>query len=576
MPEITLTLFGLLAAMLALGFVLGWILRGGRIAREKTAINASWQEQMNAQKTEHDRLADQNKSLMEQISEYRASKKDSDLRAKELSSSLKEAFEKRDELQRQLKDVRSELDVKVAQRNKLRTDLERNGVKIDAANTALKDKDNKIFKLSRELESWKGRLPPLIERFRLRDLEAQEVEIELEKARSRLADLESPGGRDETRIEPVDHGPIADGLDASNDQYEETSEHAIAALDDIDTENSEEDEANPAYNEDNDAESGQFTGRFDAQEDEDSTGSHLQSEAQDESPEADADGESGEFSGRFEARDDDDDTGSHLHADSDDEAHDDESDDDSDDLSGRFDARDDDDDTGSHLHADSDDGAHDDDTDDDSDDLSGRFEARDDDDDTGSHLHADSDDEAHDADSDDDSDDLSGRFEARDDDDDTGSHLHADSDDEAHDADSDDDSDDLSGRFEARDDDDDTGSHLHADSDDEAHDDDSDDLSGRFEARDDEEASPPPATNGAGGPAASKDDLQKIKGVGPAIEKTLNGLGFYRFRQIAEMSEYDIDRVARELRGFRSRIYREDWIGQARMLQVGKSGTYTT
>ena len=35
MPEITLTLFGLLAAMLALGFVLGWILRGGRIAREK-------------------------------------------------------------------------------------------------------------------------------------------------------------------------------------------------------------------------------------------------------------------------------------------------------------------------------------------------------------------------------------------------------------------------------------------------------------------------------------------------------------------------------------------------------------
>jgi predicted flap endonuclease-1-like 5' DNA nuclease len=32
------------------------------------------------------------------------------------------------------------------------------------------------------------------------------------------------------------------------------------------------------------------------------------------------------------------------------------------------------------------------------------------------------------------------------------------------------------------------------------------------------------------------------------------------------MSEYDIDRVAHRLKGFRSRIYREDWIGQAREL----------
>ena len=65
----------------------------------------------------------------------------------------------------------------------------------------------------------------------------------------------------------------------------------------------------------------------------------------------------------------------------------------------------------------------------------------------------------------------------------------------------------------------------------------------------------------------SKDDLKQIKGVGPAIEKTLNELGIFRFDQIADMSEYDIDRVANRLRGFRSRIYREDWIGQARDLR---------
>ncbi len=73
------------------------------------------------------------------------------------------------------------------------------------------------------------------------------------------------------------------------------------------------------------------------------------------------------------------------------------------------------------------------------------------------------------------------------------------------------------------------------------------------------------------GSAAGRDDLKLIKGIGPAIEKTLNELGIFRFDQIADMSEYDIDRVARRLRGFRSRIYREDWIGQARDLQLQKT-----
>ena len=70
------------------------------------------------------------------------------------------------------------------------------------------------------------------------------------------------------------------------------------------------------------------------------------------------------------------------------------------------------------------------------------------------------------------------------------------------------------------------------------------------------------------GPANDmRDKLQAIKGVGPAIEKTLNEMGIFRFQQIAEMSEYDIDRIASSLKGLRSRIYREDWLGQARELR---------
>lgn len=63
-----------------------------------------------------------------------------------------------------------------------------------------------------------------------------------------------------------------------------------------------------------------------------------------------------------------------------------------------------------------------------------------------------------------------------------------------------------------------------------------------------------------------RDDLRQIKGIGPAIEKTLNEMGIFRFQQIADLSEYEIDRVAQRLKGFHSRIYRENWIGQAREL----------
>ncbi len=62
------------------------------------------------------------------------------------------------------------------------------------------------------------------------------------------------------------------------------------------------------------------------------------------------------------------------------------------------------------------------------------------------------------------------------------------------------------------------------------------------------------------------DDLKRIKGIGPAIEKTLNRLGIYRFDQLAALSPAEVNRVAGELRGFHSRIEREDWVGQAGLL----------
>ncbi len=216
MPDITALHIGLLVAAVLVGIILGWAIRGNRSQHEKAAVSAGWQEQLDAQRKEHERLVKQNKNLMDQVSQFQASNRDAKNRAKELSTVVQEAFERRDELQREIKDIRSNLEVAVTQRDKLRTDLESRG----NDEGVLKEKDDKIFQLSRELENWQDRLPPLIERYRARDEEASILESELAEARERIRQLEQEQDEEhaETRIEPV-HDPdtLTDGRDASND-----------------------------------------------------------------------------------------------------------------------------------------------------------------------------------------------------------------------------------------------------------------------------------------------------------------------------------------------------------------------
>ncbi len=325
MPELTATHIALLVVTTVIGAILGWVMRGKRADQEKVAISASWQEQLDAKSKEHDRLTEQNKGLMEQVSQFQASTNDAKNRARELSSAVQEAFGRRDELQREIKDIRGNLETALTERDQLQSDMAAKGVDADT----LQERDDRIAHLSKELENWQDRLPPLIERFRERNADAERLEMELEEARKRIRELEESREHDvvdaheQTRIEPVtDPEELTDGLDASNDPAD----------------NFEEEEA-----EEPGADGG------------DTSIAEAFNEA---------------FNERLTEAD--------------------------------------------------------------------------------------------------------------------------------HDA---------------------------------------------------------------------RDDLKQIKGVGPAIEKTLNELGIFSFRQIADMSEYDIDRVAQRLKGFRSRIYREDWIGQARELR---------
>ena len=70
------------------------------------------------------------------------------------------------------------------------------------------------------------------------------------------------------------------------------------------------------------------------------------------------------------------------------------------------------------------------------------------------------------------------------------------------------------------------------------------------------------------GPNGEPDDLKKISGIGPVIEKKLNEMGIYHFSQIADFGERDIELVNNAI-DFPGRIERDEWLDQAKTLAEG-------
>ena len=214
MSEITVAHIVLLAAAALIGLVAGWIVRGSRAVRERRAINAGWKEQLKEERSETERLAEQNKYLMDQSTQAQAARRLATKRAKDLSDAMQEAFQRRNDMRRKLKAIRGNLETAVSERNELKMNIASQG----DPGTAAKDKDDKIFQLSRELDDWQKRLPPLMERYRVRDEEAKRLEAELAEARAQVLRLEESNGVTISRVEPVLHPEVlTDGHDASND-----------------------------------------------------------------------------------------------------------------------------------------------------------------------------------------------------------------------------------------------------------------------------------------------------------------------------------------------------------------------
>ena len=68
------------------------------------------------------------------------------------------------------------------------------------------------------------------------------------------------------------------------------------------------------------------------------------------------------------------------------------------------------------------------------------------------------------------------------------------------------------------------------------------------------------------------DDLKKIKGVGPKLEKMLNKNGIKNFKQVAELTSSEIEDLSTKLGSFKNRIIRDDWVSKARDLHFQKYG----
>jgi predicted flap endonuclease-1-like 5' DNA nuclease len=79
----------------------------------------------------------------------------------------------------------------------------------------------------------------------------------------------------------------------------------------------------------------------------------------------------------------------------------------------------------------------------------------------------------------------------------------------------------------------------------------------------------PPPKAAAG---ARKDDLKKIQGISPAIERALNKMGTFTYVQIARWKPGDIARVAKKLESLPGRIKPDAWIAGAKKQHQAKYG----
>lgn len=214
MPEraILIVVFALLAAVA--GGILGWFLRAERFRRERLIIAAGWQEKLAAEEIIKERLRKQTRSLTGRLDDARRAERDARSRLAALESEFSAVVQSREQAETEFVDSQIALASSNRKRDELHRQLQHLLKRSREIMVASKAKDQKIFTLSRELESWQQRLPPLVYRFREKAKEATAMHEALDIERARARDLEDTL---KTRILPlVDTAADATSRDGSD------------------------------------------------------------------------------------------------------------------------------------------------------------------------------------------------------------------------------------------------------------------------------------------------------------------------------------------------------------------------
>lgn len=66
------------------------------------------------------------------------------------------------------------------------------------------------------------------------------------------------------------------------------------------------------------------------------------------------------------------------------------------------------------------------------------------------------------------------------------------------------------------------------------------------------------------------DDLLRIKGIGPKLEGALHEMGVFHYDQIASWQDREVIWMDNNLTGFKGRVSRDDWVGQAKALAANR------
>lgn len=73
-------------------------------------------------------------------------------------------------------------------------------------------------------------------------------------------------------------------------------------------------------------------------------------------------------------------------------------------------------------------------------------------------------------------------------------------------------------------------------------------------------------------PFGPRDDLQRLQGVDPSLERSLNRLGIYHFHQIARFESSDVEWLVEHVDGVPEQTIRDSWIPDAGLLSGTQPG----